>query len=215
MKFKPLALLLLIAFAFFLLWNIGKILSDKEYFSFLIFNFLIIPSLLLIIIILQDRKIQYLKHFIGYPTLFFSYSIYIILYIFGISSEFSKGDISKLFHSTMYRLYEDIVNYSYYFSFPFITLLCNIILAWFESKKLTNHHRWILFFSSLFVPVFTFILSILISQVLNIVSNRFLVSLSENLNPVNWFMNGSLIFSLIIYEGLFYLWLKGKVHIID
>jgi hypothetical protein len=71
----------------------------------------------------------------------------------------------------------------------------------------------VLFFSTILIPVISLILTILIFTQSFLFPEPVPKPFIEGLEPVHWLKSGSLIFTFIIYEGVYYLWLKEKIEI--
>jgi hypothetical protein len=138
--------------------------------------------------------------------------IYFSIYLLIISEEINYPSASVLFSTEIdYPLIYIILGYLFLFTFPVITTFWNIIFARFEKKKLSKRNFWILFFSTILIPVISVILTILIFSQSYLFPEPQPNSFNEGLEPVHWLKSGSLIFTFIIYEGVYYLWLKGKI----
>ncbi len=208
--------LLIFAFLTTVIWEIEVFLitgwAGMAWLDDWLYSMAIIPILSLLWLIWINRKIQIFKHLIAYPILLFTYLIYFSFYLLVISEEINYPAASVLFSTEIdYPLSYMIFGYLFLFTFPVITTLWNFIFARFENRKLSKRNIWMLFFSTILIPVISVILTILIFTQSYLFPKPQPNSFNEGLEPVHWLKSGSLIFTFIIYEGVYYLWLKGKI----
>jgi hypothetical protein len=208
----------LLIFAFFvtLIWVIEVYLisgwAGMAWQDDWLYSMAIIPVLSLIWVIWINRKIQIFKHLIAYPILLFTYLSYFAIYLLVILEEINYPSASVLFSTEIvYPLIYIVLGYLFLFTFPVITTLWNIIFARFENKKLSKRNLWMLFFSTFLIPVISVVLTILVFSQSYLFPEPHPKPFIESL--VHWLKSGSLIFTFIIYEGVYYLWLKGKIEI--
>jgi len=90
----------------------------------------------------------------------------------------------------------------FFLLFDLINLGWNYLLATCEKKSLTSKNLWILFLTQLFMPIFCLLWWLILRLTFN-----------DQYPELNAFQNGSAIFAFILYEGIYYLWLKGKIKI--
>ncbi len=82
-----------------------------------------------------------------------------------------------------------------------ITTLFNYFLSIFERKRLKKKDIWIWMILLGIIPLFSF------------VWGKFLTLFMSGAFVDSWISNGGVVFSFIIYEGFFYLWLKDEIEL--
>lgn len=194
-----------------IIWNGSWILRNTEFISYtiqMLVMVIILPLTFLLMVMLFDNKIQFLKHIIGYPVLLYFYSGYIFLYVLGISHLIHFEPIEQ--HANKLNNIEKYFEYGYYASFPFITTLVSIVIAWFEKVAISIKNIWILTLTTFFIPTIAFFMTITIYHILKFSNLEVTLPTNSVYNPAYWFTNGGLQFSYILYFGVYLLYLRSK-----
>lgn len=89
---------------------------------------------------------------------------------------------------------------SFFLAFAVATLAINLVLAIYEKRMLSKMNLWVVFLSSLAIPLICKLWYLVLPTPFN--GEGHLMEASHN---------GSFIFAFIIYEGTYFLWLKEKI----
>jgi hypothetical protein len=171
---------------------------------------LIIGLILLLLVIRVEGKIKPLRHLFGYPALVFAYMIPIIIICLVLYDRHSGTVWNRMLDHSVILAYSLM-------TIPFVvfgitSFLCNIIVARMEKVKLSIKHKVIMFFSAYLIPVVCSIVTIIIFSQSYIFSKYNIRPFKEGLELIHWIKSGSYLFAFILYEGYYYLWLKGRFN---
>jgi hypothetical protein len=209
---KQIHYLFLLAFFCMMFWFLETIIRGWEglkWLNYLHYSMWMIPIIVHFWVIWVNGKFQFLKHIVVYPILYISY----FMVLFMVIGNFAEGVVA--IHPILNRFHLSInLAYPLFLSpiilFPVITFLCNLIAARMEKKRLTKINKWILFFSPFIIPAVSAIFTILLFTTLSLFPPTPPDPIENGLEVIHWAKSGSLIFSFIAYEGMYYLWLKEK-----
>ncbi len=209
---KQILYLFLLAFFCMMFWFLETIIRGWEgskWLNYLHYSMLMIPIIVHFWVIRVNGKLQFFKHIVVYPSLYISYFMFLFMTI----GNFAEGVVA--IHPILNRFHLSInLAYPLFLSpiilFPVITFLCNFIAARMEKKRLTKMNKWILFFSPFIIPAVSAIFTILLFATSSLFPPTPPDPIKNGLEVIHWTKSGSLIFSFIAYEGMYYLWLKEK-----
>lgn len=207
---KHIIYLMLLAFSCMGIWFIEVLIRDwtgLEWLNYWHYASLIIPLLVLFWVVVINGKLEYKKHLAWYPLLFLSYVIFLVILIASYPEDF---------HPQLWgRGVNEYTPYTFYIPmifFPVVTYFWNMKLARIEKKQLTGLNKLVLFFSPFIIPVICALITILLFKQSYLFPPTPPDPIKNGLEAIHWAKSGSLIFAFIFYEGIFYLWLKGKLN---
>jgi|GEM_PF-1913414 len=208
---KQILYLIILAFACMMLWYLEIFIRGLEALRWLndpLYSFWIIPIILHIWGIRINGKFQFLKHIVGYPILYFFYFLFLCVAIDIFRDGFAPI-FSKYHHATTPNYIFCPIFLSPIILFPVITFIGNLMVAKMENKRLNKKNKLFLLFSPFLIPVVSAIFTILLFAI----SPLFPPTPPEHLPSDLEIKSGSLFFSCIVYEGIYYLWIKEKLQI--
>lgn len=196
-----------------LIWIIPLLIIDKEYIFFTYIFWLFIPILFTGWQSFKSKKFHILKHLFVYPIINILFGFFIFAYCLCLQWNIFEPSRHIENYGETFQAYA----FTLIFTFPLVFVIYNILVLAIEKKKLTLKKVLKLFYTSLFVFIFSWIISLAINYMLilfipermfnlgdkilnEIMSNPFKTSFY----PMNWIYNGSIVFSSVLYETLFF-----------
>jgi len=167
-------------------WGAGQINYDIEYVSYLI---IILPVVWIMWVNGKDKFVIRLFIYISFfVTYFFSYF-------------FISNNLNLHFpNDGIFGKYSIVINRLIWILATLVILaIGNYIMARIEGIKLTGKNVIVLFISQISIPFICFLWSIITPLILDY---RF-----------GYARNGIQIFAFILFEGTYFLWLKGRIHL--
>ena len=160
------------------------------------FPFFLIPLLLMGWLMWLNGREKFWKRLITY----FSFSV--IYTVILISSVFIAGSLLDYLPNL-----SDPVDYLIRFGslmllFAVITTAFNFVLAKYKKRVLSKTNLWVLFLGTFSIPLICELWYLIIPAPYN--GEGYILPCSKN---------GSFLFAFILYEGIYFLWLKGKIQI--
>jgi hypothetical protein len=200
-----------------IIWLGETLLRDwrgLEWLNYFHFSLIIIPTIFIAWLILIDKKFTPSKHLLKYPILIIGYFLFCFLVIAVLIN-----------NSESYNYF--VVKPLAIFLFMVVTFGMNLIISGIESRKLRFKQKAILFFTCIFVPICSeLITSLIFTQSWLFPQNIKLTSLIFhwlhiegtsfsyfNEGIIHWLKSGGLIMSITLYEGIFILYLKKLMPI--
>lgn len=210
-------LLFALSFLFLIIWLGETLLRDwsgLEWLNYFHISMFIIPSIFLFWLILIDNrtnlKRQKVKYAL-YPILIIAYTLFCLILILSLEQ-------------TGYRPAAGIYLYPIVlFVFGAITFCMNLIISKIEGVKLGFKEKMVLFFSSIFIPISSDLVTTLVftqtylfpstsydlpSVLLHFLGNDGQTGSGIFNSILHWLKSGALIMSIAFYEGAFILYLK-------
>ena len=204
--------LILLASTSMLLWFSLTLLREWEVLAWTIHlryagaGFTIVALGFFLWIIWVNGKLHFLKHVVGYPILFLTY--------IGCFTLLSALTMKALSDISIYELsYADPIflrGVAAAIAFPVATTLWNILLAWMERKSINMKNVGTLLLTSILIPILSSIIASFLffqSYLFPEVQATWIEALTT---PLIWLDSGSLLFSFLVYEGIFILWVKSN-----
>lgn len=166
-------------------------------------SIVLIPILFFAWVMWINGKEKFWKRLIAYLSISFLYigifltAIILTIFVLDMIPHYSDSFDSDSF--------DYIIMFSGFFlAFAVATLAINLVLASYEKRMLSKKNFWVLFLSSLAMPVICKLWYLILPTPYN--GEGHLMEASHN---------GSFIFAFIVYEGIFFLWLKEKIQFPD
>ena len=153
-----------------------------------------------------NGKFESKKHLLYYPLLSITYLLFLIIFIAGYPEGFRYNSMMRGASSSA------ITHYMSLLIFPFVTFIWNTWMARIELKKLSITNKLVLLFSPFFIPAISALLTMLLFTQSYLFPSTPPDPIKNGLEPIHWLKSGSLFFAVITYEGIYYLWLKGKIQ---
>ncbi len=167
-------------------------------------DILFAPVLFLIWLIWVRKGITLIQ-MIFYPILFLTYLSLTFMWVIAINSQFTID-----FHPyNPISTIDQLSNYFLLILFPFLTVLWNYFFSRAENRKLTRKNLYYLFISTFLIPVIIWIFY-LIQDLTGIIISK-MVKPDLYLQIKNGYLFTAIMFTYILYEGIFFLWVKEKI----
>lgn len=206
--------LVIMSLLILLIWLGETLLRDwrgLEWLNYFHYSLLIIPTIFVAWLILTDKNFTASKHLLKYPILIIGYFLFCSL-VFSLLISHSGGYDRYIFFKPLAI-----------FLFMIVTFGMNLIISGIESRKLRLKQKAILFFTCIFVPICSeLITSLIFTQSWLFPKNIKLTSIIFHWLQIegvsfyyidesilHWFKCGGLITSITLYEGFFILYLKS------
>lgn len=206
---KYILFLLLLATICLGLWFVEVLIRDwigLEWLNYFHFAIFIIPLIIFLWIVWINGKLEFEKHFIYYPLLSITYSIYMLILVSSYPSHFYYNPMVRGAASS------GLIHYLPLILFPFVTFLWNKWVARIENKKLSLFNKLVLLLSAFSIPVISTLITVLLFTQSYLFPQSPPNPIENGFEPIHWLKSGSLIFAIIIYEGIYFLWLKEKIQ---
>ena len=187
---------------------VGEILVRNwmglEWLNYFHWSMLIVPIMVIIWIIKLNGKLEQKKHFLYYPLIGALYTFFTLILVASYPTDFRYNSMVRGAASS------EIGHYLPLILFPAVIFLLNLWVARIEHRKLSLPNKIALFFSSLIIPALSILLAMLLFTQSYLFPSTPPDPIRNGMEPIHWLKSGSLIFAVIIYEGAYFLWLKGK-----
>lgn len=171
---------------------------------------LIIALILFQLVVREDGDNTSNRHLIGYPALIFAYMISISIILLILSDRHVSSNWNRIVTHSVVTAYSQLG--IIVLGFGFITFLFNLIVARMEKVRLSIRQKIILFLSPCLIPLICSLVTVVLFSQSYIFSRYTIRPVIDGLQPIHWIKSGSYLFAFILYEGYFYLWLKGKFN---
>jgi len=203
---KPIFKLLILSALCMFIW-LGEVLvrgwAGLQWLNYFHYEWLIILLFIFLLVIRADRKIIAWKHLIAYPILILVYLIPLLMIC---------SAIIQRHHDSIIPARQNLQFFIATTAFGIFTYLINIIVARMEKVKLSLKHKLLLFFSAYFIPFICLLVTVLLFSQQYIFSKYSIEPFKQGFQLIHWIKSGSYLFAFILYEGYYYLWLKGRFN---
>ena len=210
---KQILQLLLMATICMLIWLFEILLRDwrgLQWMNYFHIAWLIIPTIIFIWVVRIEGDMVARKHFFIYPLMIFIYFILMSIICTSIWEGIEKVNY-RLFRNN-YSRFEIYLLYTIpVFLYGFITFIGNLIVARVEKKSLSLKSKLVLFFSPYLIPLICLLVTMFLFTQKYLFPVTSLSPMKEGLDILHWIKSGSFIFAYVMYEGSYYLWLKGRI----
>jgi hypothetical protein len=210
---KQISWLFFLATICMLLWFSEIIIRDWQglkWMNYFHIAWLVIPTFLLVWIVAIEGGMSGRKHFFIYPIMIF---IYFIL-MAAICTSIWEG-VDTVNYRLRLNHYSELTIWSLYTIpaglFGLITFIGNLIVARVERKALSAKNKLVLFSTPYLIPIICVVLTMMLFTQKYLFPKPQPSPMIEGLDILHWIKSGSFIFAYIMYEGFYYLWLKGKI----
>jgi len=205
---KPISLffLAILCMAIWLTEIIVRDWTGMDWLSYVHLSLIIMPVFIAAWVVWINGKFENKKHLLYYPVLSITYLLFLILFIAGYPEGFRYNSMMRGAGSSA------ITHYMSLLLFPFVTFLWNTLIARIELKKLSITNKLVLLFSPFFIPAISALFTMLLFTQSYLFPSTPPDPIQNGLEPIHWFKSGSLFFAVITYQGIYYLWLKGKIQ---
>ncbi|MBN2890695.1 MAG: hypothetical protein JXL97_02405 [Bacteroidales bacterium] len=194
--------LILIALISLLLLMFEPILKEKvggEWIIIWQLDLLVVPFLFFAWFIWVSEGVT-IKQLVLYPILFVSYVGFTILWVVVIETHF----VTDYYSIKKEDLIDKIMSYGFLIFFPFLTTLWNYFLARIEKRKLIKKEIYFLFITTFLIPLLIVMVYLLLGKMFSgLIQSDLVLGIKNN------FLFAAILFTYILYEGFYFLWIKN------